>query len=88
VVSRKPVVTTVADRQRTKDLMPGYNNHGDVLEECWPRLTEDQFHLLGDDERILARWRSIPPYRDGPVIDGAIVRGCEERKDAPSALSP
>ena len=53
-----PAVATVADRpdlvepawQCTRDLMPEYNNHGDVLNEYWPRLTEElpqyQFHTV------------------------------------------
>jgi len=36
---------------RTRDTLPEYNNHGDVLNEYWPRLTEErpdfQFHLTG-----------------------------------------
>jgi hypothetical protein len=93
-----PSVATVADRpdlvepawQCTRDLMPEYNNHGDVLNEYWPRLTEElpeyQFHLLGEDEQILARARSIPLRWDGTVdglpqgIDGAIARGFDERQ--------
>lgn len=93
-----PAVATVADRpdlvepawQCTRDLMPEYNNHGDILNEYWPRLTEElpeyQFHLLGDDEQILARARSIPVRWDGTTaglpqgIDGALTRGFAERQ--------
>jgi len=89
---------TVADRPDliekawlcTKDLMPEYNNHGDILDEYWPRLTEElpefQFHLLGDDAQILARARSIPLHWDGTVeglpsgIDGALARGFDGRE--------
>ena len=50
--------------ERTRDTLPEYNNHGDVLNEYWPRLTEErpdfQFHLIGNDDEILARARSIP----------------------------
>jgi hypothetical protein len=100
-----PTVATVAARpdlleagwQCTRDLMPEYNNHGDVLNVYWPRLTEElaefQFHLLGDDEQILARARTIPLHWDGTVddlpqgIDGAVARGFEEgRADTLCAL--
>jgi hypothetical protein len=74
--------------ERTRDTLPEYNNHGDVLNEYWPRLTEErpdfQFHLVGDDDEILARARSIPLRWNGTVedlpagIDGAIARGFEE----------
>lgn len=72
----------------TRDALPEYNNHGDVLNRYWPRLTEErsefQFHLLGDDDEILARARSLPVRWDGSVedlpagIDGAIARGFDE----------
>lgn len=86
-------VVTVADRPDvterawlcTNDLMPEYNNHGEVPIEYWPRLTEEradfQFHLLGEEEQILARARSIPLHWDGTVdhlplgFDGALARG-------------
>jgi GNAT superfamily N-acetyltransferase len=89
-------VTTVAERpevaepawERTKDVLPEYNNHGDVLNAYWGRLTEElpefQFHLVDDDGEILARARSIPLRWDGSVddlpagIDGAIARGFDE----------
>jgi len=90
-------IATVAERpellgpawDRTRDTLPEYNNHGDVLNEYWPRLTEDrpdfQFHLTGDDDdEILARARSIPLRWDGTLedlpagIDGAIARGFDE----------
>ena len=74
--------------ERTQDTLPEYNNHGDVLNEYWPRLTEErpdfQFHLVGEDDEILARARSIPVRWDGTVgdlpdgIDGAIARGFDE----------
>jgi hypothetical protein len=88
---------TVAERpdlaepawERTRDTMPEYNNHGDVLNAYWGGLTaerpEFQFHLVGDDDEILARARSIPIRWDGtvddlpPGIDGAIARGFDER---------
>jgi hypothetical protein len=73
---------------RTRDTLPEYNNHGDVLNEYWPRLTEErpdfQFHLTGDDDEILARARSLPLHWDGTLddlpagIDGAIARGFDE----------
>jgi GNAT superfamily N-acetyltransferase len=72
----------------TKDTIPEYNNHGDVLNVYWPRLTEElpdfQFHVLDGDD-VLARARTVPLRWDGSVedlpdgIDGAIARGFEER---------
>ncbi len=74
--------------ERTRDTLPEYNNHGDVLNEYWPRLTEEradfQFHLVAEDGDIVARARSIPVRWDGAVddlpagIDGAIARGFDE----------
>ena len=71
--------------EATQDTLPEYNNHGDVLNEYWPRLTEErpefQFHLVGDGDETLARARSIPLRWDGTLedrpagIDGAIARG-------------
>jgi GNAT superfamily N-acetyltransferase len=71
----------------TKDVIPEYNNHRDVLNVYWPRLTEErpefQFHLA-DGDAILARARCIPVRWDGTLvdlpegIDGAIRRGFEE----------
>ena len=70
--------------------MPEYNNHGDVLNEYWPRLTEElpdfQFHLVTDQDEIFARARSIPVRWNGAIadlpsgIDGAIRRGFEGGK--------
>ena len=89
-------IATASDRpdllepawERTKDTMPEYNNHGDVLNTYWSRLTEEapdfQFGLVGDDDEILARGRSVPVRWDGSVadlpagIDGAIARGFDE----------
>jgi hypothetical protein len=69
--------------------MPEYNNHGDTMNVYWPRLTDElpeyQFHLLDEDEKILARVRSIPVHWDGTIddlpdgIDGALVRGFDKR---------
>lgn len=74
--------------ERTRDTLPEYNNHGDVLNEYWPRLTEElpefQFHLVSDEDDVLARARSIPVRWDGTIadlpagIDGAITRGFDE----------
>jgi GNAT superfamily N-acetyltransferase len=89
-------VATVAERpelvepawERTSDVLPEYNNHGDVLNRYWGRLTEElpefQFHLVGEGDEILARARSIPVRWDGNLedlpagIDGAIARGFDE----------
>ncbi len=89
-------VVTVAERRdliepawdATRDTLPEYNNHGDVLGRYWSRLTEElpefQLHLVGGDDEILARARSIPIRWDGSVadlpagIDGAIARGFED----------
>ncbi|HTY72836.1 MAG TPA: N-acetyltransferase [Actinomycetes bacterium] len=83
-VSERPDLTEKA-WLCTNDLLPEYNNHGDVLDVYWPRLTGEvadfQFHLLGEDEQILARCRTIPLHWDGTVedlpagIDGALARG-------------
>jgi hypothetical protein len=72
----------------TSDLLPEYNNHGEVLERYWGRLDDErpdfQFHLVNDEGQILARGQSIPVRWDGtaedlpPGIDGAIARGFEE----------
>jgi hypothetical protein len=73
--------------EATKDQFPEYNNHGDVLNRYWARLTEEraefQFHLIEGDE-IAARARCVPVRWDGTVedlpagIDGAIARGLDE----------
>ena len=90
-----PVVATVADRpdlvepawEATQDLLPEYNNHGDVLNRYWGRLTEERAEFqftLADGDEPLARVRSIPVRWDGTVedlpagIDGAIARGFDE----------
>ena len=51
---------TVAERpdlaepswEQTRDVLPEYNNHGDVLNRYWGRLTDErpefQFHVVGD----------------------------------------
>lgn len=72
----------------TEGAFAEYNDHGDVLNRYWDRLTEErpdfQFHLIGDGDEILARARSIPVRWDGDVddlpagIDGAIARGFDE----------
>jgi hypothetical protein len=74
--------------ERTRDTLPEYNNHGDVLNVYWGRLTEErpefQLHLVDDDDTILARIRSLPVRFDGTLrdlpagIDGAIARGFDE----------
>jgi hypothetical protein len=87
---------TVAERpelsdpawERTRDTLPEYNNHGDILNAYWGRLADErpefQFHLVGDGDEILARACSIPLRWDGTTadlpagIDGAIARGFDE----------
>ena len=86
-VSERPDLTEPA-WELTRDVLPEYNNHGDVLNRYWGRLTEErpdfQFHLVDGDGEILARARSIPVRWDGTVddlpagIDGAIARGFDE----------
>ena len=86
-VAERPDLTEPA-WNRTRDVIPEYNNHGDVLNRYWPRLTaerrEFQFHLVGDGGELLARARSIPVRWGGTVddlpagIDGAIARGFDE----------
>lgn len=89
-------VVTVAERpdltepgwERGKDVFPEYNNHGEVLNRYWgrqvPERPEFQFHLIDDEDAILARACSVPLRWDGSLedlpsgIDGAIVRGLDE----------
>jgi GNAT superfamily N-acetyltransferase len=91
-----PAVATARERpdllerawQLTAGTLPEYNNHGDVLNRYWGRLTEElpdfQFHLVDADGEPIARARSIPLRWDATVedvphgIDGAIERGFEE----------
>jgi GNAT superfamily N-acetyltransferase len=73
---------------RTRDTLPEYNNHGDVLNLYWGRLSAErsdfQFHLLSEGDQLLARAHSLPLRWDGTVadlpagIDGAIARGLDE----------
>jgi hypothetical protein len=74
--------------EATKDVLPEYNNHGELLGRYWGRLTQDrpefQFHLIDDEERILARARCVPLRWAGTLadlpagIDGAIARAFED----------
>ncbi len=91
-----PRLLTVAERpdlvdrawELTQDTLPEYNNHGDVLNRYWGRLTEElpefQFQLVDADDEPVARARALPVRWDGtlddlPVgIDGAIARGFDE----------
>jgi hypothetical protein len=70
-----------------RDTLPEYNNHGDVLNDYWPRLVEEAPDFQGtllDGDEPLARIRSVPLRWDGTVddlpagIDGAIARGFDE----------
>ena len=86
-VSERPDLTERA-YELTYDTLREYNQHGDVLNRYWGRLTEElpefQFHLLDDREEILARARALPVRWDGSIddlpegIDGAIARGFDE----------
>jgi GNAT superfamily N-acetyltransferase len=87
---------TVAERpdlsdsawELTRDGLPEYNFHGDVLNGYWGRLSEErpefQFFLVAEGDEILARGNSIPVRWDGSIddlpagIDGAIARGFDE----------
>ena len=102
IITHEMKFVTVAERpdltepawELTHDAFPEYNNHGDVLNLYWGRLTEErpefQFHLTGDNDAILARARSLPVRWDGSVedlpagFDGAIARGFDE--DGANAL--
>lgn len=86
-VSERPDLTERA-YELTYDTLRDYNQHGDVLNRYWGRLTEElpefQFHVLDDREEILARARALPVRWDGSIddlpqgIDGAITRGFDE----------
>jgi GNAT superfamily N-acetyltransferase len=86
-VAERPELTEPA-WELTQDALREYNNHGDVLNLYWPRLTEErpefQFHLIGEGDEILALARSIPVRWDGTVddlpagIDGGISRGFDD----------
>jgi GNAT superfamily N-acetyltransferase len=87
-VAERPELTELG-WERTRDTLPEYNSHGDVLNHYWGRLTDErpefQFHLLDGDGDVVARARSIPVRWNGRLddlpagIDGAIARGFEER---------
>lgn len=74
--------------ERTQDVLPEYNNHGDVLNRYWGRLLDElpefQFHLVEGDDDPVARACCLPIHWDGSVddlpagIDGAIARGFDE----------
>jgi hypothetical protein len=76
--------------ERTRDTLPEYNNHGDVLNLFWGRLADErpdfQFFLLGDRGEVITRAHSIPVRWDGTSadlpagIDGAIARGFNEEE--------
>ena len=86
-VAERPELTGPA-WDATADVLPEYNNHGDILNVYWPRLTEElpefQFHLIDAEDQILARARTVPVRWDGTVaglpagIDGAIARGFDD----------
>ena len=86
-VAERPELTEPA-WQQTRDVLPEYNHHGDVLNRYWSRLAHErpefQFHLVSDGDEIVAAVRSIPVRWDRtvedlpPGIDGAIARGFDE----------
>ena len=86
-VSERPDLTERAF-ELTDDALREYNQHGDVLNRYWGRLTEElpefQFHLVDEGEKILAMARALPVRWAGSVddlpagIDGAIARGFDE----------
>ena len=86
-VSERPDLTERAF-ERTDDTLREYNQHGDVLNRYWGRLTREraefQFHLVDEADEILARARALPIHWDGRIddlpagIDGAIARGFDE----------
>jgi hypothetical protein len=86
-VSERPDLTERAF-ERTDDALREYNQHGDVLNRYWGRLTQEraefQFHLVDEADEILARARALPIHWDGRIddlpggIDGAIARGFDE----------
>jgi hypothetical protein len=67
-VAERPELTALG-WERTRETLPEYNNHGDVLNRYWGRLTEErpefQFHLLDGDGDIVAGARSLPVRWDG-----------------------
>jgi hypothetical protein len=83
-VSERPDLVEPA-WELTRDLLPEYNSHGEVLSRYWGRLIGErpsfQFHVIDDDGAVLARARTIPLGWDGTLdglpagIDGAIARG-------------
>ncbi len=85
--AERPDLAELAD-ELTRDVLPEYNLHGDVLNRYWGRLTEErpEFQLLLVDEHgaLTARSHSLPVRWDGSVddlpagIDGAIERGFDE----------
>jgi len=74
--------------ERTRDSLPEYNNHGDVLIRYWHRLNEErpdfQFFLVGESDEVLVRAHSLPLHWNGTIadlpagVDGAIARGLDE----------
>jgi hypothetical protein len=93
IVTERPELVEPA-YERTRDTLPEYNHHGNVLNEYWPRLNPErpdfQFHLVRENDEILARCCSIPIRWNGAIedlpagIDGAIARGFED--GAPNVL--
>lgn len=86
-------MVTVAERPEltgrawdaTADVLPEYNNHGDILNVYWPRPTEElpefQFHLIDAEARFsLARVRcrcggtaQSPAFRPGSTARSPVA---------------
>lgn len=77
--------------EQTKDTLPEFNNHGELLNPYWNRLEREhpdfQFFLLGAGDEILVRGHSLPLHWNGSIsdlpagIDGAIQRGFDDGRD-------
>lgn len=76
---------------KTKDTLPEYNLHGELLNPYWNRLGKErpdfQFFLLSGGGEVLARGHSLPLRWNGTIadlpagIDGAIQRGFDDDRD-------
>ena len=46
--------------ERTRDALPEYTNHGDVLNEYWPRLTEKRPDIQFTSSATMMRSSPLP----------------------------